>query len=168
MIGQLTRAPYRVGDYYNDGKHEGVVFDSFDGGYHGKIIATHQNEGCWCKNSNEKDVCVSETNGNENIQKITSRYLEYNYPIYWMIKNSFGYTKRDYYLPAINELIKIRDGRNLINDTLQRIYGEELDGSTYVSSTEKDGSILTLNMYSGFVWDESKDDEFTYRLAYCS
>ena len=36
---QLTSAPYAVGDYYNDGTKEGVVFDVWDNGNSGKIVS---------------------------------------------------------------------------------------------------------------------------------
>ena len=165
-MNYITSPPYQVGDYYNDGRHTGVVFEVSNGGYHGKIIATHQNEGVWCENSHRKDICTSEVSGIENKQKVFSQFLQYSYQIYELIYNSFGYSKVDYYLPAIQELQKLRMVRGIVNNGLRDVYGEELDNGEYVSSTEKDNRILTLNMGSGNVWDRDKSDELTFRLAF--
>lgn len=39
---------YKIGDYYDDGKHRGVVFQVFDGGMHGKIVSLDQALLEWC------------------------------------------------------------------------------------------------------------------------
>ncbi len=39
---------YKVGDYYTDGTKEGVVFDVWNGGRHGKIVSLDQAELQWC------------------------------------------------------------------------------------------------------------------------
>ena len=43
-----TSGPYKVGDYYNDGTKEGIVFVVYDGGYHGKIVSLdEETDGLW-------------------------------------------------------------------------------------------------------------------------
>ena len=37
-----TSAPYQVGDYYNDGVKDGIVFEVSEGGMHGKIISMRE------------------------------------------------------------------------------------------------------------------------------
>ncbi|MBQ5751895.1 MAG: SUMF1/EgtB/PvdO family nonheme iron enzyme, partial [Bacteroidaceae bacterium] len=43
MLGSKTSAPYKIGDYYNDGTKEGIVFEISNGGYSGKIVSLEQN-----------------------------------------------------------------------------------------------------------------------------
>ena len=49
--GSKTRGPYKVGDYYNDGTKEGIVFVVYDGGYHGKIVSLDEGKEKWAVDS---------------------------------------------------------------------------------------------------------------------
>ena len=43
----VNRGPYKVGDYYNDGIKEGIVFEVYDGGWHGKIVSVDESYEQW-------------------------------------------------------------------------------------------------------------------------
>lgn len=45
--GSITSAPYKVGDYYNDGKKEGVVFEVSADGRSGKIVSMTESDDYW-------------------------------------------------------------------------------------------------------------------------
>ena len=40
-VENQVRSTYRVGDYYNDGMKEGIVFEVTSGGKKGKIMSLH-------------------------------------------------------------------------------------------------------------------------------
>ena len=78
VVVQSHTKTYKVGDYYDDGVKEGVVFDVWDDGRHGKIVSLDQAELQWCTDSQyNKEIIVgtsSRSNGKENQGKIPYRY----------------------------------------------------------------------------------------------
>ncbi len=159
-----TSAPYRIGDYYNDGRHTGVVFVISDGSYHGKIVAVHEGEGVWCKCPDKQDICVSEISGKENKRIVVSMGRENDYPILLSLYLN-GFT-HDYYIPAIQELQQLSAVRDIINETLDSVYGERFCIDDYVSSTEKHDQVVAVYMRDGRTWKKEKDEEFYYRVVY--
>ena len=95
---------YKVGDYYNDGKKEGVVFDVWDDGKHGKIVSLDEEELPWCtKQQYDKKIVVgtdSKTDGKANTSKIMARSDRQMYSAFvWCTSKGQGW-----YLPAIEEI----------------------------------------------------------------
>ncbi len=128
---------YKVGDYYDDGVKQGVVFDVWDGGRHGKIVSLDQAKLLWSSNEDVLVGAVSEDDGNVNTDKIMSLANKDKYPAFEWCRSK----GKDWYLPAINELKLLllnSDVRNAVNNTLEQQGGTFLPKYSCWSSTEDD------------------------------
>ncbi len=145
-----TSAPYKVGDYYNDGVKEGVVFEVELDGYHGKIVSmTNSSNGLdW---SYEDEILIKakhETDGLLNLAKVSRRKdWRKNYPAFaWCVDLGAGW-----YLPAIGELQRLFAAYDAVNKTVVAYGGEWLyKDEEYWSSTEypkKVGAYCTAYAY---------------------
>lgn len=131
-----TSAPYKVGDYYNDGVKEGVVFEVDSDGYHGKIVSmTQSSKGLvW---SYEDEILIKakhETEGLLNLAKVSRRKdWRKNYPAFaWCVDLGDSW-----YLPAICELQSLFAAYEAVNKTVVAYGGEWLyKDEEYWSSTE--------------------------------
>ncbi len=131
-----TSAPYKVGDYYNDGVKEGVVFEVDSDGYHGKIVSmTNSSNGLdW---SYEDEILIKakhETEGLHNLAKVSRRKdWRKNYPAFaWCVDLGDSW-----YLPAIGELQILFAAYDTVNKTVVAYGGERLyKDEEYWSSTE--------------------------------
>ena len=131
----VTGAPYKVGDYYNDGVKEGVVFVVYDGGYHGKIVSVDESRELWVGETVRENVtaATSKGDGMGNMNKVKKQPdWKNNYPAFaWCASLGDGW-----YLPAVDELILIYENKSIINRRLnEKGYGEVVD-ELYWSSTE--------------------------------
>lgn len=131
----MTGGPYKVGDYYNDGAKEGIVFVVYDGGYHGKIVSVDESYEQWAVSAVWQNAthATSKGGGMGNMNKIKKLpNWKVNYPAFaWCASLGEGW-----YLPAIDELKLIYQNKSIINRRLnERGYGEFLD-DFYWSSTE--------------------------------
>ena len=131
----ITSAPYAVGDYYNDGTKEGVVFDVWDNGNSGKIVSMMQPTGTlqWSSDETEQKRLIgagSETDGAANMAVVKAiSGWETKYPAFkWCADLGDGW-----YLPAKEELLTIYN----IKDKLDTNLTDKLF-SDYWSSTEDD------------------------------
>lgn len=135
---------YEVGDYYDDGTKQGVVFDVWDEGRHGKIVSLDEGKDLnwefkifhhWVRTD-------SQTDGKYNTDKVLARRDTDNFPAFAWCHNKGN----DWYLPAITELelLLLNDGvHDAVNKTLARQGGTKLGASDdksnylgYWSSTE--------------------------------
>ena len=68
----VTGGPYKVGDYYNDGTKEGIVFVVYDGGYHGKIVSVDESFEQWAVSAVWQIAthATSKGEGMDNMRKI--------------------------------------------------------------------------------------------------
>ncbi len=147
--GQITsgKGVYKVGDYYNDGVKEGVVFEVSADGRSGKILSLQQAPGkvVWASDKAEQKRLIGTTHTddgqkNTNIVKSISGW-QTKYPSFnWCA--SLG---NDWYLPAKEEVEKfvINDAvRNAINPTLESRGGVKIvdrgNLGWYWTSTETD------------------------------
>lgn len=97
---------YKVGDYYDDGKKQGVVFEVSADGKHGKIVSLTESS-CglaWSSDSEERKRLIGaddEVNGANNMAKVKSiAGWREKYPAFaWCADLDEGW-----YLPAIHEL----------------------------------------------------------------
>ncbi|MBQ5701768.1 MAG: PEGA domain-containing protein, partial [Alistipes sp.] len=142
-----TSAPYKVGDYYNDGKKEGVVFEVSADGKHGKIVSMTQSAEYlqWSTDTEEQKRLIganSNTEGAINMAKVKAiSGWKRKYPAFkWCADLGDGW-----YLPAIGELKKftINDTiHNAVNRTLAAKGANKLcnrgEYECYWSSTEED------------------------------
>ena len=133
---EFTSAPYAVGDYYNDGKKEGVVFDVWDNGNSGKIVSMTQSASTlqWSSDEAEQKRFVgadNQTDGAVNMAIIKAiSGWESKYPAFkWCADLGEGW-----YLPAKEELLTIYSNKGVVNANL--VY--KLSSSYYWSSTEYD------------------------------
>ena len=131
----VNRGPYKVGDYYNDGTKEGIVFVVYDGGYHGKIVSIDESRELWVGETVCENVtaATSKGDGMGNMNKIKKLPdWKSNYPAFaWCASLGDGW-----YLPAVDELILIYENKSIINRRLnERGYGEVVN-DLYWSSTE--------------------------------
>jgi hypothetical protein len=106
---------YRVGDYYDDGIKQGVVFEVWDDGKHGKIVSLEQNECKWSVTYAETNA-LSRADGKYNMRKIRSLpNWQNDYPAFaWCASLGDGW-----YLPAHDELYAIYAQRTAINKALK-------------------------------------------------
>ena len=128
-----TTGPYEVGDYYNENGKEGVVFEVWAGGYHGKIVSLDEAQLPWCTDGNlgkfvESSLTIE---GKVNTDKVMSLNDEKGYPAFTWCREKGD----DWYLPATSELKTIYKNKSAINATLTE-YGEELKSYRYWSSTQ--------------------------------
>ena len=145
--GQITsgNSVYKVGDYYNDGVKEGVVFEVSADGRSGKILSLQQAPGkvVWTADKAEQKRLIGtkhtdDGQKNTNIVKAISGW-QTKYPSFnWCA--SLG---NDWYLPAQEEVKKFvlnESVRNAINPTLQAKGGVKIvnrgDLGWYWTSTE--------------------------------
>ena len=131
--GSITFAPYKVGDYYNDGTNEGVVFAVSKDGSRGKILSIGQHVNKWSLNKSATGA-VSKKNGMFNMSKITSLpNWQREFPVFaWCASQGEGW-----YLPAIDEVKLMAARRAAIDETLKKLKATTLEaGFNYSSSTE--------------------------------
>ncbi len=138
-----TAKTYKVGDYYNDGKKEGVVFWVDETGQHGKIVSlTESSRLPWSSDTAEQKRLIgadSKSDGAKNMDVVKQiPGWQSKYPAFkWCADLGEGW-----YLPAIEEL-KIFALNNTVHDAVNRTLetkGKKLankgDSRWYWSSTE--------------------------------
>ena len=134
---------YKVGDYYNDGTKEGVVFWVDATGKHGKIVSLAQRNLQWCTYAQYKKKKVvgatSETDGKANTDKVMARADSREYTAFVWCRNM----GKSWYLPAIEELQLLLHNDSVydsVNKTLESRGATRLsnrgDWASYWSSTE--------------------------------
>ena len=162
---QFTSAPYSVGDYYNDGTKEGVVFDVWDNGNSGKILSMTKSASTiqWTSDLTEQNRLIganSEADGAVNmavVQAISG--WETKYPAFKWCADLGG----EWYLPAKEELHTIYNGKDKLNTRLT----DELISESCWSSTECDQ--LTSGEYCAWgVSMYNSSTESTYKRYYKS
>ena len=135
---------YKVGDYYDDGKKQGVVFWVDATGQHGKIVSLMESKFQWTSDKIEQKRLIGaddEDNGANNMAKVRQIYdWQSKYPAFkWCADLGEGW-----YLPAIEELKLFtlnNTVRNAINQTLTTKGGTKIpdigiSDYWYWSSTE--------------------------------
>lgn len=166
-----TEKTYKVGDYYDDGVKQGVVFEVSADGKHGKIVSLTESKRLqWSSDKIEQKRLIGaddKYNGANNmatVQQIAG--WREKYPAFaWCADLGEGW-----YLPAIEELKKFTcDGaiHDAVNRTLE-FKGKKLPSKGwcylywYWSSTEKESYWLSTEMESitgeFCAWYVSMDD----------
>ena len=159
---------YKVGDYYNDGVREGVVFEVSTDGKHGKIVSMMQSKFLrWTSDDTERRRLIgadSETDGAANMAKVKAiSGWQDKFPAFaWCADLGEGW-----YLPSKEELITIYNSkvdirRNLVDNLCDR----------YWTSTEIDGMyadcfcVWSVYMRLCVVDLSEKDDRHYVRAVY--
>lgn len=129
---------YQVGDYYNRDGKEGVVFEVWDNGRHGRIISLDETQTQWNQRYTDKPdrtYACSESDGKANTDKIMSRSDSENFDAFeWCRAKG-----EEWYLPSKDELRVVYDNISKINATLKQLKRVEVY-AWYWSSTENDES----------------------------
>lgn len=175
---------YKVGDYYDDGTKQGVVFYVSDDGCHGKIVNIDQESALWCLDKKQRfgrkifrfgktvaSVADSEKDGKANTDQVMT-WGEVDHPafIWCRLKGD------DWYLPAIEELrLLLNDDsvRDAVNRTIAQKGGIELfgkeDDKFYWSSTEyldgENNCAWCIFMYNGYSRLINKFEELYVRAV---
>lgn len=170
---QQAAKTYKVGDYYNENGKEGVVFDVWDNGRHGKIVSIDQEKLRWCTDEQyDKEIVVgadSKSNGKANTDKVMARSDSDQYPAFTWCRNKGA----DWYLPAIDELelLLLNDNvHDAVNKTLAQKGGAKLydkgEFMVYWSSTEYNFFCAwRVGMLSGYTSNPSKYYDFYVRAV---
>ena len=149
---------YSVGDYYDDGKRQGVVFAVSDDGRHGKIVSLDWTEEQWCTEGQySKSIVVgalSDSDGKANTDKVMARADSANYPAFkWCRAKG-----QEWYMPSKEELELLYKVKDKVNKTLRDKSMEELSDFWCWSSTEKDSKFAWgVLMGRGYTSSDSKN-----------
>ena len=152
-VPSYYKSTYKVGDYYDDGTKQGVVFYVDSSGKRGKIVSLDQVEKQWCTDEQyDKSIVVgasSKSDGKANTDKVMSRSDSAQHPAFeWCRAKG-----KDWYLPAIDELkLLLFDSsvHEAVNRTLKEQGGVVLS-DYYWSSTEYIFCLaLFVNMRDGY------------------
>jgi hypothetical protein len=118
----VVKKRYKVGDLYDDGKKQGVVFDVWDNGKHGKIVSLDETLELWCtKEQYGKGIVVgtsSKSDGKANTDLVMARADSAEYPPFQWCRAKGA----EWYLPAIDELRRL-----LLNDEVRNAVNKTLD-----------------------------------------
>ena len=154
---------YKVGDYYNDGVKEGVVFEVSADGRHGKIVSMKQSVGRlqWLSDNAEQKRLIgadSETDGVYNMTKVKARPdWQSKYPAFkWCADLGEGW-----YLPSKEELRTIYNHKDKLNSNLT----DKLSGWYWSSKEYNEFCAWRVLMYYGDPYDNSKNFDLYVRAV---
>ena len=124
-----TSDPYKVGDYYNDGVKDGIVFAVSAGGNHGKIVSIAQPlvKLRWSTDDIYGVSAKSKSNGAKNMEKI--KLLD-NWQSRYPAAKWCSDLGEGWYLPSINELESVYMNKYVIENALKCEFKDELLSST--------------------------------------
>ena len=160
---------YNIGDYYNDGVREGVVFEVTADGRHGKIVSmTESIEPLqWSSDSAEQKHLIgadSETDGAYNMAKVkTISGWRDKYPAFkWCADLGEGW-----YLPSIEELLTIYKNKERL---ILNLTGKLFTYGSYWSSTEdsyqySSGEFCAWYMNRGYTNRNNKNNRYNHVRA---
>lgn len=175
-VDLFAQRVYNVGDYYNENGKEGVVFEVWDGGRHGKIISLDETEAVWDSRvdydsdkrehtNGTRTYADSESDGKANTDKIMSRSdSQYFDAFEWCRAKGSSW-----YLPARDELKQIYKNKDKLNSTLSQ-YGTAIGNNYYWSSTEcvdykPEFCAWFVDMYFGYALSYYKFDDTYVRTV---
>ena len=166
---------YKVGDYYDDGRKRGVVFEVTSDGKHGKIVSLMESSKVlsWSSDKTEQKRfigAIDKRNGANNMAKVKQvADWRKKYPAFaWCVDLGDGW-----YLPAIEELKKFTLD-SAIHDTVNRTLaskGTKLanngDYRWYWSSTESTNVLCAwgVSLGGGLTVNYSKDYDYYVRAV---
>ena len=147
----VTSAPYKVGDYYNDGIKEGVVFFVSGDGMHGKIVSLDEGFCAWKSNDyiEKTAAATSRSDGRYNMDRVRQQ------PEWAKAFPSFVWCASlgsDWYLPAVEELELICRNKETVNFVLKEKGYSELYKTRTGSRTDNGQSGTRLVSFSGRQW----------------
>lgn len=161
----VVKKTYEVGDLYDDGKKQGVVFEVSADGKHGKIVSLKQAYLPWCTLDQYKNGIVvganSRTDGKSNTNIVMKRDDCADYPIFkWCRENG-----SDWYLPSLEEMQSLFKCKDSVNTALRDNLYESLTGIWYWSSTEYDKASAYGVRMSGYARGNRKHYDYYVRAV---
>ncbi len=151
-----TSARYNVGDYYNENDKQGVVFEVWDNGRHGKIVSLDEAHIQWCTDKQyTRKIALGLTDksdGKANTDKVMQRGDKDQYPAFVWCCNKGG----DWYLPAINELKTIFNNKSAINSTLAKYNAKQIVDWHWSSTEDDEFCAWGVNVSNGSTYGTSK------------
>ena len=162
---ELSSVTYQVGDYYDDGKRQGVVFAVSDDGRYGKIVSLDQTKKQWCSDKQyTMRIFVgasSNSDGKSNTDKVIARADSEEYPAFQWCRAKGD----EWYLPSKEELTLLGQVRDKVNKTLSDKSMEVLD-EWYWSSMEKDSKFAWfVRISNGYTDSLNKSNFFGVRAV---
>ena len=140
---------YDVGDYFNRDGKEGVVFEVSDDGRHGKIVSLDETKLQWCTEEQyDKRIALGltyDSDGKANTDKVMQRRDSDQYPAFVWCRNKGD----DWYLPAYDELLAIRENKSAINSTLAEYKCTTFSGDYWSSTDYDEFHALYVSVYPG-------------------
>ncbi len=154
-----TSAPYKVGDYYNDGVKDGIVFEVSAGGNHGKIISIAEPliDLRWSTDDIYGVSAKSKSNGAKNMEKI--KLLD-NWQNRYPAAKWCSDLGEWWYLPSINELERVYMNKSVIENALKCKFKDEMLSSTESNKRPQNkyindrslGSVYVLRMSDAHIY----------------
>ena len=140
---------YKIGDIYDVGGKQGVVFEVTPDGKHGKIVSLDEKKFRWCSakqyDNNIRTDALSFDDGKYNTDIVMSRVDRSEYPAFvWCRKKG-----ADWYMPAINELSSLYNARKVMNKNLKTKLLPIISLKNHWSSTDYNGVIAWCLFMSG-------------------
>ena len=145
---------YQVGDYYDDGVKQGVVFEVDESGRHGKIVSLDEEDLQWCTGEESNIGAIDSYNGRNN-QDLIEQIADWRtkYPAFaWCADQGKGW-----YLPAVEELYTIYKVKDKVNRTLSKMGRDKIQNYWSWSSTESvDDCAWYVDMRNGDTYIDLK------------
>ena len=175
-IVTLEEKVYKVGDLYDDGVKQGVVFDVWGNGKHGKIVSLDQTAKRWCtEEQHGKGIVVgtsSESDGKANTDKVMARADSSQYPAFQWCRAKGA----EWYLPAkyeLNLLLHYDEVYKAVNKTLKQQGADKLsEKGAYVGSWSSSEYVDNnqfcawyVGMYYGFTDFNTKFSNYYVRAV---
>ena len=157
---------YSVGDFYDDGTKQGVVFEVSEDGKHGKIVSLDEAELQWCTDEQyDKDIQVganSERDGKTNTDVVMQRSDYAEHPaVKWCREQG-----EEWYLPSREELSVLYNVNSLVDKTLTQYSDTQIASKWYWSSTEEDEiSAWYVSMSNGYTNYNYKEINYYVRAV---
>ena len=148
---------YEVGDYYDDGKRQGVVFEVSEDGKHGKIVSLQEALLKWCTDEQyEKTIVIganSYIDGKFNTDIVMQRGDYAEYPAFKWCRE----LGEEWYLPSRDELQAIYNLKGLLDQTLAKYSHKEINVYWCWSSTEyNDFCANLIGSYDRLIYHNQK------------
>ena len=153
--GQTTH--YKVGDYYDDGTKQGVVFEVEEAGRHGKIVSLRRSVETymWCVAELSAHGWYGNRHNGADNQLAVQRCVGWQekFPAFaWCAAQGRGW-----YLPSIEELRTLYRNQLVVETALQELDADELD-LCWSSTGAGESKAYAISMYDGEVTANDKTD----------
>ena len=174
LAREKSSAPYKVGDYYNDGEKDGIVFEVSADGRHGKIVSIKESmfKLPWSKEGCTFNGAKSKKDGAANMEIIKQQdNWSNNYPAFaWC--TTLG---DEWYIPSVKELLALYQVREVVNKALPEALKSHYWSSTeskkadkyykeYYNYYKELSGALCVYIDDGKIYNQAKPKTYEYKL----